>query len=236
MIKVEIIRTIIAYITIFLAYLVVITPSGFFRAWVAKKMGDDSAERYGLLSLNPFDHVDIVGLLMLFWTTSSWRISIPFGGKTFIPLFGWGKFAPLDINKIRGKYFNSKLISILFSGVLMYIFVGVAALFLLGFIPKITIQVSVFRLSSLKEVIASILAVIFRLSAFLFLVNLASGVVTLIRIHLFDRYPEHTETIFFTTFALMFLLLVFFSGQIHYIFNTIVYWIHFKISSLVGVH
>ena len=227
MIKLEIVRTIIAYITIFLAYLVVITPSGFFRAWVAKKMGDDSAERYGLLSLNPFDHVDIVGLLVLFWLSSSWRTIMP---------FGWGKVAPLDLNKLRGKYFNSKLISILFSGALMYVFVAVVAIFLLGFIPKINVNVSLFRLSSFQNAVGGILGMIFRLSALLFIVNLASGAVTLIRIHLFDRYPEHTETIFFATFVLMFLILFLFAGQINYIFNVMVSWIHFKISSLVSVH
>ena len=50
---------------LFPAFLLVFTFRGFFRALIARWMGDDTAERHGFLSLNPLVHVDIFGLVFL---------------------------------------------------------------------------------------------------------------------------------------------------------------------------
>lgn len=76
----------IALLTFFLAYLLVVTFAGYVSAWVAKEMGDDSAADAGFLTLNPFQHIDVVGLLFLF----------------FIGI-GWDKHMPLDPFAIHGK-------------------------------------------------------------------------------------------------------------------------------------
>ena len=61
------------------------------HGWVAKLLGDRTAERLGRLSLNPINHVDPVGtllvpgLLLLF--------------SNFI--FGWAKPVPVDWGKLR---------------------------------------------------------------------------------------------------------------------------------------
>ena len=55
---------------LFPVLLLVFTFRGFFRALVAKWMGDDTAYEAGFVSLNPFVHVNVfvvmVTLLMLF--------------------------------------------------------------------------------------------------------------------------------------------------------------------------
>lgn len=49
--------------TLFPALLVVITVNGFSRAFIAKLMGDATAEEEGFLTLNPLAHVNIIGLI-----------------------------------------------------------------------------------------------------------------------------------------------------------------------------
>lgn len=50
---------------LFPAFLLVFTVRGFFRALVAKLMGDDTAQRYGFLTLNPTAHVNVFGLTIV---------------------------------------------------------------------------------------------------------------------------------------------------------------------------
>ena len=59
--------------------LIAITFHEFAHAFVADKLGDDTARREGRLSLNPFDHLDPIGTVLLL-----------FAG------FGWGK--PVHVN------------------------------------------------------------------------------------------------------------------------------------------
>ena len=59
--------------------LIAITFHEFAHAFVADKLGDDTARREGRLSLNPFDHIDPIGMTLLL-----------FAG------FGWGKPVNVD--------------------------------------------------------------------------------------------------------------------------------------------
>ena len=59
--------------------LIAITFHEFAHAFVADRLGDDTARREGRLSLNPFDHLDPIGTVLLL-----------FAG------FGWGK--PVHVN------------------------------------------------------------------------------------------------------------------------------------------
>ena len=61
------------------AVLIAITFHEFAHAFVADRLGDDTARREGRLSLNPFDHLDPIGTVLLL-----------FAG------FGWGK--PVHVN------------------------------------------------------------------------------------------------------------------------------------------
>ena len=59
--------------------LIAITFHEFAHGYAAYKLGDDTAKQEGRLSLNPFKHLDLVGIVMLL-----------FAG------FGWGK--PVNVN------------------------------------------------------------------------------------------------------------------------------------------
>jgi Zn-dependent protease len=56
------------------------------HGWVAYKMGDPTAKLLGRLSLNPLQHMDPIGTLMLF----------VFG-------FGWAKPVPVNFGNLRGS-------------------------------------------------------------------------------------------------------------------------------------
>lgn len=53
------------FAVVFPAFLAVFTFRGFARAFVAKRMGDDTAHREGFLSFNPMAHVDVIMLTLL---------------------------------------------------------------------------------------------------------------------------------------------------------------------------
>lgn len=65
----------------------------FAHAWSAKKLGDDTAERAGRLTLNPLAHIDPVGTLLL-------PLVLTMQG---FPPFGWAKPVPTDPTRYTRK-------------------------------------------------------------------------------------------------------------------------------------
>ena len=63
-----------------------LTVHEFAHAWVAWKLGDDTAERAGRLTLNPLVHIDPIGTFLL--------------PLLMIP-FGWAKPVPVDPSRFR---------------------------------------------------------------------------------------------------------------------------------------
>jgi Zn-dependent protease len=61
------------------------------HGWAAKKLGDRTAEQQGRLSLNPLDHIDPIGTLLvpglMLLTTGM--------------IFGWAKPVPVDFGRLR---------------------------------------------------------------------------------------------------------------------------------------
>ena len=47
------------------------------HAWVAKKLGDDTAEQQGRISLSPFVHFDLFGTLLMILTGFGWAKPVP---------------------------------------------------------------------------------------------------------------------------------------------------------------
>jgi len=68
------------------------TPHEFAHAWVATKLGDDTPENEGRVSLHPLAHVDWLGTVLLPGVMSL------FGAG----LIGWGKPVNTDVRKLRG--------------------------------------------------------------------------------------------------------------------------------------
>ena len=55
----------------------------FCHGFAAKMVGDPTAERSGRLSLNPFDHFDLVGTLMLLFVGVGWAKPVPINVRYF---------------------------------------------------------------------------------------------------------------------------------------------------------
>src|SRR5438552_10148510 len=77
----------ISILTFFIAYLTSATIVNIFHAWVAHKMGDDTGVYSGFLTLNPFFHIDPIGLMFL-----------------FVISFGWFRSVPINPHNIYGSY------------------------------------------------------------------------------------------------------------------------------------
>jgi len=111
MFTLEKVESIVGLMTIILAYFFVVTVSGYFRAWVAVKMGDETPEYMGFLSLSPFRHADPIGFTLL----------ILFG-------FGWGRYIPIMPFNIVGRLRKIKLFIANFSDVFINLFIATVSL------------------------------------------------------------------------------------------------------------
>lgn len=96
--NIQSVELVISYITLLLAYIIAVTLSGAFKAWIARSVGDDTAEGLGLVTLNPIGHMDFLGVLFLF----------VFG-------FGWGRNLPINPYKIGGRFRWLKILCAYFS-------------------------------------------------------------------------------------------------------------------------
>lgn len=77
------------------AIIIALTLHEFAHAFVGKLRGDDTAERMGRLTLNPFAHLDPLGFLML----------LALG-------FGWAKPVPYDPRNLRGSKYDDVMIAL----------------------------------------------------------------------------------------------------------------------------
>jgi len=66
-----------------LALVIVLTLHEFSHAWVAKRLGDPTAERAGRVSLNPLRHLDFLGTIMLFIVGIGWGKPVPVNPMNF---------------------------------------------------------------------------------------------------------------------------------------------------------
>ena len=62
------------------------------HAWVARREGDDTAEKLGRITLNPFSHMDLMG---------SFLVPVTMYFMTDGLIFGWAKPVPIDAQKFR---------------------------------------------------------------------------------------------------------------------------------------
>lgn len=89
------------------------------HGWVAKKLGDNTAEMYGRLSLNPIKHIDPFGFLMMLLVGFGWAKPVPIrAGKFKNPKLG------MALSALAGPVTN--LLLAVFGILLMEIFAVVA--------------------------------------------------------------------------------------------------------------
>ncbi len=108
------IEFLMSILTMLVAYIITETSCGFLRAWVAKMMGDDSAERNGFLSLNPLVHIDFIGVIFL-----------------VLYNFGWGRYIPINPYSIHGPFQYLKITLAYFSDTIARIILAIVALVIL---------------------------------------------------------------------------------------------------------
>lgn len=77
------------------AILIALSIHEFSHAYVAHRLGDDTAQSLGRLTLNPFAHTDWLGLLML-----------------VLVGFGWGKPVPVNPYNLKYKKWGNALVAL----------------------------------------------------------------------------------------------------------------------------
>lgn len=77
------------------AILLALAIHEFAHAYVAYRLGDDTAASLGRMTLNPFAHVDVTGLIFL-----------------VVAGFGWGKPVPVNVERLRGGKLSPLAVSL----------------------------------------------------------------------------------------------------------------------------
>ncbi len=91
------IQTICAYT---IPLLFAITLHEVAHGWMAYRLGDPTAKRMGRLTINPINHIDPVGTLLV--PGVLFIMSALSGG--FMPVFGWAKPVPVNPMNFRGNW------------------------------------------------------------------------------------------------------------------------------------
>ena len=114
----------------------------FAHAWVAKKLGDDTAERQGRVTINPAAHIDIVGFVSLLILGFGWGIPVPVDERNF-------KHPRRDniLVSLAGVTMNL-LIAVIFTGILkiIYMTLGYAQTGMTGAVFTVVLDVIVINL------------------------------------------------------------------------------------------
>lgn len=146
--------------------LIGITFHEFAHAFVAYKLGDDTSKLQGRLSLNPFKHVDPLGLVTL-----------------LILGFGWGKPVQIDSRNLTRKMSVSKAEAIIsFAGPLMNFLVAIVFSVIMCFFLKVNNLVLLINegVMWLGGSTNSLLIVVFNILRGIILINLGLGIFNLI--------------------------------------------------------
>ncbi len=227
---------IITVLTFFIAYIVSVTFAGSFRAWVADKMGDDTAASLGFLTLNPLAHIDTIGLLFL-----------------FLFYFGWGRYVPINHFNIQDPYRRIKVAAAYFSDTFIYLFsafIGITGLIItvgprMLFIAQQMLScrnLSHFFLVTHCPTFSSLtLTLSFIVIAFVYL-NVILGVLTFImnsfQLGMFivmDRSTEYREPNFYLVILLPMVLIFLFSEPLRIWAIQFIAAASFAISRAVGL-
>lgn len=101
------------------AYFPTVAISGCFAAWVAKKFGDHTAEDQGLLTLNPIEHTNLFGLIVLLLTVT---VKLPF-------IVAFGRQVPINEHHMMGRFRKIKYLIALWAKPIANLFLCFVAIF-----------------------------------------------------------------------------------------------------------
>ena len=183
----------IGFLMWIIALLVAITVHEFAHAWSADRLGDPTARLAGRISLNPLNHLDPLGTLML-----------------VIARIGWGKPVPVDPFNFRSPRRDMAITS----------FAGPAADLLLAAVLSIIIKVAYLSLGPAAALLEIILQPIIVLAVILAIFNLlpvhpldgSAVVVGLLPQDLAEDYDRFSHQ--YGIFILIFLIFPFFGAPL----------------------
>ncbi len=102
----------------------------FAHGWVAYKLGDSTAKEAGRLTLNPFKHLNLIGVLMMYTVG-----------------FGWAKPVPVNFSNLKDRRSGSILVAV--AGPMSNILLGFISIFIGGIIAKL-LEVGVITITTEK--------------------------------------------------------------------------------------
>lgn len=111
-----VVSVLINSVTFFISYLIAATVMGYSVALLAYALGDDTAVDLGRNTLNPFAHVDMLGLFLF-----------------AVSGIGWGLHTPIDPGQIQGRWHYFKKFLLYIASPIVAILLSVVA-FLLVFL------------------------------------------------------------------------------------------------------
>ena len=222
MLSVMTIETIKVVIAMVAAYVPTVAISGCFAAWVAKKMGDSTAEDQGFLTLNPWQHFYPLGLgtLLLMRLTN-----FPF-------LFGFGQAIPLNEHRIQGRFRDLKLLTALWARSLANILMMCLAI--LGFVIIFKVLIHPYQLTKTYPAAVESFAILYLTFRELNLMSAAAYLLWgLLRWIIMKLFPEmHNENIFLVFIVEISILLLLWN-YVSPVFHTIIYGIEGLFGHLV---
>lgn len=101
------------------------------HGYMAYFLGDDTAKRYGRLSLNPIRHVDVFGTILL-------PLLLIFSQSGII--IGWAKPVPIDFQRLKHRSRDTVLVAS--AGIITNIILAMISASLLRLVPHISNQVA----------------------------------------------------------------------------------------------
>lgn len=134
------------------------------RGLVAKRMGDDTAEREGMITLNPFVHLDPIGSLLI-----------------LLVGFGWGK--PMNMNPSNFRNYRKGVILVSLSGPLSNLIMGYICLVIYQLMMCSDYVVNALSSGSISPIVC-ILYILY----FLFSISTSLAVFYLLPIHPMDGF------------------------------------------------
>lgn len=125
----------------------------FAHGWVAYKMGDPTAKYAGRLTLNPFKHLDLLGVVMMYAVG-----------------FGWAKPVPVNPTYFKNRRKGMLLVSL--AGPLSNLILGFICMLICGLIQKlVSIKVIVIASENMANIMESL--IMFLLTLVLVNINIA---------------------------------------------------------------
>jgi Zn-dependent protease len=117
-------NTISGILITYIELVVLLTFHEFGHAWTALKCGDDTAYRLGRVSLNPLDHIDPIGTVLI-------PLLGLFGAPYSRFLVGWAKPVPVTLHNLRHPVRDDLLVTMAGPGMnllLAFLLIGVGRL------------------------------------------------------------------------------------------------------------